>query len=339
LRRAAVADDESRYVCGSIRALTSIEGMRRRPGMYVGDTDTVGLHRLVDWLLRDIVEWQPTPTRVRVTIEGDVLTIEDDRRVRPDPALLRAYAEESMPLVEYASALHCCNAIAIGNALSREFVFELWADGVGLRSNYARGQLLDGPRPFTPASAHGCRVQLVADETIFSTTTWDVGWLTERLRVLAGLSGVRGDLHNREFGHTHEYIYPRGPASWIEQLAPSCIPRPALLATATAGELRCDVGWAWVKASGSRVLGYVSTRHTPGGGVHTEGFRDAIGQLGRARGLHPFALVSVYLQEPRFPSQERQALQNEEVRPFVRDTVAAALERALEDPELRTLLR
>ena len=333
-----MADDESWYVNpGPVRVLSAIEMARLRPGMYVGDPSTVGLRHLVDWLLRDIVEWRPAPTRMIVTVEGDLLTIEDDRHVLPDPALLSAYAEQNMPLVEHASALHCRNAVVVGNALSREFVFELWADGVGLRSNYARGQLQDGPRAFAPRSGHGCRVQLVADETIFSSTTWNVGWLTERLRVLAGLTGVRVDLHNRNRGHTHEYSYPRGPASWIEQLAPTGVPRPALLASATAGELRCAVGWAWVKASGSRVLGYVDTHHTPYG-THTEGFRDAIGQLGRARGLHPFALVSVFLPEPRFESQVRRVLENEEVRPFVRDTVAAALERALEDPELRTLL-
>lgn len=337
--------DESAYYVNPVPfvPLSAIEMVRRRPGMYVGgpgaDLNTVGLRNLLDALLGDIVQWRPAPTRVTVTIEGDVLTIEDDRHVRPDPALLHAYAEDNDPLADYSSAFYCRNAVVMGNGLSREFVFEVWADGVGLRSDYARGQLRAGPRPFTPPSAHGWRIQLVPDETIFTDTTWNAGWLAERVRVHAGLSGIRLELHNRNRGHTHEYSYPRGPASWIEQLAPTCIPRPALLATATADELRCDVGWAWVKASGSRVLSYVNASHIPRRSVPTLGFREAIGQLGRARGLHPFALVSVFLPERRFNSAMQRALGDEEMRQFVRDTVAAALERALEaDPDLRELL-
>ncbi|HVI03128.1 MAG TPA: hypothetical protein VM869_30740, partial [Enhygromyxa sp.] len=269
------------------------DAIRRRPGMYIGDVDQLGLHHLAHRLLRDIFEGRQQPTSFRVTIEGEALTIEDDRRMPvPDPVQMRSVAEEPWP--GRPSALHCCNFVPVSNALSREFVFELWADGVGLRSDYARGELQAGPRTFTPTTAHGCRMRMIPDELIFASTRWIYGRLVERLQVLAGLyAGVHVELCNRDRGHTHKYVYPRGPASWIEQLAPSGIPRPALLASAVAGELRCDIGWTWVKASGSRVLGYTNTDHNRQGGSHTEGFRDAIGQLGRARGLYPFALVSV----------------------------------------------
>jgi len=330
------------YDASSIVVLSAIEHVRRRPGMYVGDTDARGLHHLAYWLLRDIFEWRPTPTHVFVTLEGDALTIEDDRRMPlPEPAQMRSLAEEIMAQPHQSSSYYGCNDVTISNALAREFEFELWSDGVGLRSDYARGQLQVEPRPFTPSSPHGCRIRLTPDETIFPNTTWTAGWLTERLQVLAGLyRGVHVEFHNRNRGHTHEYMYPRGPASWIEQLAPTCIPRPALLASAVAGELRCDVGLAWVKASGNRIVGYANTIHTRRGGAHTQGARDALGQLGHARGLHPFALVSVFLPQPRFMSPVRDFLANQELRPFVRDTVAAALERAFEDdPDLRALLR
>jgi DNA gyrase subunit B len=310
-----------------IEVLSLIEHVRRRPAMYIGDLDALGLHHMVFWLLRDAFDSTPAPGNLTVTVEGSWLSIEDDR----EPATINPER-----LAEGSGAL---DQVAVANALAREFILELWRDGVGLRSEYRRGVLQAGPQPFSPTTAHGFRVLFAADEEIFTCTTWDYGLLTRRLHEFAGLhDGAHVVLHRREDGRRHEYLFPRGPASWVEQLAPTRIPSSALRAIGARDELRCDVGWTWVPASGPRVMCYANTVHTRQGGSHDAGFREAIGDLGRARGLHPLALVSVTLPHPRFQSPIRGYLANEEIRPFVRDTVSVALEQALCDPELRDAL-
>jgi DNA gyrase subunit B len=339
---------------GSIEVLTGLEAVRRRPGMYIGDTDDgSGLHHLLWEVVGNSVDEHLAgyASYVRVRLGHGWASVEDDGRGIPteplpdgasalEAVMTRLHAgTNKRPHVHIGAGMHQVG-VAVVNALSSSLDAEVWRDGRAYRMRFARGEPLARVEDLGPTVRSGTRVTFEPDFTIFKERRWDRAVIRERMHELAATSSRLTTIFDGE-----------------------CFRCPDGLAELTGGEpvhlrssrdgIDVEVALAWTDAPDTIVRGFVGMCR--GDGTHVlglkAGLRAAMRQLDprfrRARtaeidrvflrGL--VALVNVMLDDPRFMNPTRDWLFNPEVESVVKATVVDGLRaRWPYDPALRDRL-
>jgi DNA gyrase subunit B len=235
------------YSCDSIQVLSSVEAVRRRPGMYIGDAhDGSGLHQMFWEVVSNALDEHLAgrAKRVRVSVEGQLAEVEDDgggMSLAPDP-------KSGVRFVELAlTTLHCgptldahfphvhVGSTGVGlvavNALSESLEIEVRRDGWSWQQRFARGVPLGPLERGARTNRTGTRVRFRADASIFGATPFDRTSIRSRLRDLAAFNPTLG------FELMGERICePRGLAALAEAL-----PGDGLADPFTMRSLRDDV--------------------------------------------------------------------------------------------------
>jgi DNA gyrase subunit B len=321
------------YTAESIQVLEWFEAVRKRPGMYVGDTDSpAAVHQLLWEVLGNAVDEHlraRVGSRIAIAIHGARITIEDDGRgIPPDavePIVTRfRWSPYQPPHVHLAPGLVGCG-VAVVNALSDSFEVATWHAGHGYAQQFARGQPTSPLRHLGPTTRHGTRVTFVPDATILRCRAWNRTTIATMCRQLAalipGLALILDDDIVR---------YAGGLRDHLQHLSGD----PFLIEPVHARELRDGIGVevaiAFARDAGA-MHGYVN--YSAGSfGTHLDGLvagmRRAFAPRRRwnrrlARQL--LAIVHVTLDDPRFGRPTRDWLVNPEVEPVVRDVVERAI--------------
>jgi DNA gyrase subunit B len=328
------------YTAESIEVLRGLEPVRRRPGMYVGDTDDgSGMHHMLWELLGAAIDECRLgyAKDLAITIDGSRATIEHSGRAIPLEAIdlvmtslhgWRWHREHIPGHDEDACASSHPMGLPIVTALSTELELTLWRDGHEHGQRYTRGERIGDTESRGPTTRTGTRVSFVPDFTIFKQHAWNVAAIAARCRTIAGLlAGKRIAMNGDTFHYASlgDYIAARAGGDVID---------PFVAHGEHAG-IGVDVAIAWRREAGTSIESLVNWSACEKG-PHVTGLFAALKTVlaPRMSKRHSFdkritrgmvAMLHVRVRDPRFTRQTKDTLAN----PEVADAVRAIVEREL----------
>lgn len=329
-----------------VHVLEGLEPVRRRPGMYFGDTGQQGLQSMVFEVLDHAIDQSLAGSArcIHVAVSPDAwVTVEDD-----GPGIGLAGTYRGVPRIEALLArLHAGSTrdelhtnvhlraslmsagLAIVNAGSVRFEIETWRDGFAWRAAFECGRLVESLQRCGETTRHGTRIRYLADDEIFDTIHLDVPSVEKRLGELARLLGT---LDLRFQGASLQR--PGGLASWLRELIPEALPQAVLSGAGTQQDIGVDFALAWRPAARKAwVRSFVNYAETGDGGSHVLGLRRAIARTAPSRALRLLVsrglvgVVHVTLLHPRFLGPTRARLHVNEAQAAVEHVVREALEK------------
>ena len=366
--------NENHYDESQIQVLEGLEAVRRRPGMYIGSTDERGLHHLVYEIVDNAIDEALAGfcDHIEVTLEKDgSVTVQDNGRGFPvgiHPKMGRPAVEVCLTVLhaggkfggggyKVSGGLHGVGASVV-NALSSHLQVNVYQDGKVYQQEYERGKILYDLKVVGEAGERtGTTIRFKPDVKtgedpepgIFETGEFQFETLKTRFREMAFLNkGVRITLTDLrvEPTHTQSWHYEGGIVSFVEYLNKHKEPlfKPPIYIEGVKNGTTVEVALQWNDSFNESVFTFANNIHTPEGGTHLAGFRNAltrvINDYGRKTGMLKSndqnlsgedvreglaAIVSVKLVEPQFEGQTKTKLGNSEVRPLVDGLVSDKL--------------
>jgi DNA gyrase subunit B len=353
------------YTGEQIEVLRGLEAVRKRPGMYIGNTAERGLHQLVYEAVDNAVDEALAghAKSVHVTLYKDnSCSVEDDGRGIP----IDVHAEEKLPAVEVVmTILHAGGkfgkggykvsgglhgvGISVVNALSEWMITRVKRDGWMWEMRFERGITVQKLKKAGRVEGTGTFQWFKPDETMFETLDfhWDI--LQKRLRELAFLNrGLEITLRDERGEEPRErtYKFEGGIVSFVEWLNEKKDPLHPIVSThAERDGVDVEVAMQYTNAYTEQIFAYANNINTVEGGMHVLGFRtavtNAVNGYARKRGMlketEPSlstddilegltAVVSVKLENPQFEGQTKTKLGNSKVRSIVYGLVNERLE-------------
>jgi len=360
----------STYDESKIKVLEGLEAVRKRPGMYIGDTTPRGLHHLV-WELVDNAVDEAMAGRcssilVRINADGSC-TVADDGvgiPVGPHPTLkistlevvmcrLHAGGKFDHESYKVSGGLHGVGASVV-NALSEWVEVEVCRGGTVYFMEFERGKKKGRLKKIGKRKKSGTKVTFMPDPDIFPDRSLRYDVMAGRLRELAYLNeGLRIRIQDEAEGKDDTFQYSKGLAAFVTHLneGKSSLCRPALIHKADE-DARLELALALQYNDGysETVLTFANNINTVEGGTHLSGFRAALTRTLNAYARNAnlikdkdkvpsgedfreglTAVIAVRVGEPQFEGQTKTKLGNSEVESFVTQAVNEQLGTWLEE--------
>ncbi|MBI4828941.1 MAG: type IIA DNA topoisomerase subunit B [Nitrospinae bacterium] len=352
------------YSAKDIDVLEGLEPVRVRPGMYIGGTDTNGLHHLVWEALDNSVDEAINGhcDKITVTVRKDGgLTVEDNGRGIPvdlhpkhkKPALeiimttLHSGAKFSNKSYSSSGGLHGVG-ISVVNALSEKMTVAVKREGYLWTQSFARGQSTGKLKKESAARGTGTTVTFYPDTQIFSRVKFSAKRIMERAETKAFLNaGLTIVVNDEETGQTHTFHYANGIRDYLEKLLSTKrrVGGEYFYHKETNG-VHVEVALQWTENVETAVYSYANSVYTLEGGSHEAGLRNAVTKTLRdlierkekkqqvpitaddaREGL--VAVLSIFLPNPQFQGQTKEKLNNPEATGAVESALRPAFERFL----------
>jgi len=362
------APETESYQGESVDVLRDKDHIRARPGMYIGDTGSKGLHHLVYELVYNSVDEALAGYCKNIHVEIDVdgsLSVADDGRGIPvdihpkigKPTLevvlttVGAGAKFDKRTYKTSAGLHGIGAKAV-TALSEWTEAEVRRNGKVYTQEYERGLATSEVKEIgaTPGHRTGTKVTFMPDKEIFHDAKFDYDTLENRLRELAFLNkGLAIKLTDKVTGREEVFHYEGGVGEFVEWMNRSeeAIHK-VLYVDRTIDDVRVEVAFQYTTGEEERARCYANNAHNPGGGTHLSGFRTALtralntyGQKeNQFKNVTPTGedfregitvVVSIQVPEPQFESQTKIKLNNPEVEGIVSSVLYEYLAKFLEE--------
>jgi len=288
------------YSARSISVLKGLDGVRKRPAMYIGSTDVRGLHHLVWEVVDNAVDehlaGHAKRIAVRLLADGGVEVTDDGRGIPVDrhPTEKRSAVEVALTTLHaggkfdqqaYAvsGGLHGVG-VSVVNALSTRTEVEVVRDGARHTAAFERGRTVEKlEKQRGKRSGSGTTVRFWADPDVFETTTVAYDTVAQRLRETALLNpGLALTVTDDRDGRSETFRSKRGLADLADELIGGAAPLVPVITLSDAREvdgraMAIDVALTWSEGfHDDRVRSYVNVVRTADGGTHEEGLRRAL---------------------------------------------------------------
>jgi len=288
------------YSAKSISVLKGLDGVRKRPAMYIGSTDVRGLHHLVWEVVDNAVDehlaGQAQRITVRLLADGGCEVTDDGRGIPIDQ-----HPTERKPAVEVAlTTLHAGGkfdqqsyavsgglhgvGVSVVNALSTRTEVEVTRDGGRHAIGFERGRTKDKLKKLPGKRAGtGTLVRFWPDATIFETVAFDYDTVAQRLHETALLNaGLALTLVDERDGRSATFRSKKGLVDFVTELLGEAEPLVPVITLSDVREIdglavALDVALTWTESfHDDRIRSYVNVVRTADGGTHEEGFRRAL---------------------------------------------------------------
>ncbi len=284
----------SDYGANSIVVLEGLEAVRKRPGMYIGSTDTRGLHHLVYEVVDNSIDEAMAGFADKILViinEDGSCTVIDDGRGIPtgmhekgksalELALTELHAGGKFNSNSYkvSGGLHGVG-VSVVNGLSTKMEAIVKREGKIFRQTYKIG-IPDGPVEVVGETDEtGTQITFYPDPTIFETVEFDYATLQNRFRNQAFLNKeVTIDFEDRRSGKKERFHYDGGVSEFVKYLNTNKTPlhpEPIYIAGQRNG-IDVEMALQYTDGYNENVSSFVNTINTPEGGTHVAGFRTAL---------------------------------------------------------------
>jgi DNA gyrase subunit B len=350
------AETQKSYDASSIQVLEGLEAVRKRPGMYIGDTTARGYHHLVYEIVDNSVDeaLAGVCTAINVTIHvDDSLTVEDDGRGIPVDqhkdgksalevvmTVLHAGGKFNNDSYKVSGGLHGVGASVV-NALSIRLQAVVRRDGFVWKMEFAKGIPQGTVQKQGTTDKTGTTITFKPDREIFKDETikFEFSILANRFRELAFLNaGLHITLNDERTGQKQEFLYTQGIVQFVAHMneTKKATHSEVIFFKGTREDVEVEVAMQWNDSYTESVYTYCNNINTIEGGTHLVGFRTALTRSANAYASSKnlikeleanlegedireglAAVISVKVREPQFEGQTKTKLGNNEVRGVV----------------------
>src|SRR5579863_4192109 len=356
------------YGAESIKVLEGLEAVRKRPGMYIGDTAERGLHHLVTEIVDNSVDEALAGfcTEIGVVIlSDDRISVEDNGRGIPVDmhptekrsalevvhTVLHAGGKFEKSAYKVSGGLHGVGASVV-NALSDEFEVEVHKNGKIYFQRYERGLPKTKVEERGATNSKGTKTTFTPDSKIFPEIKFKYEIIARYLREMAYLNaGLRIRLRDERINKAEEFHYEGGIKEYVASLSKSSEAlHDAIFFKGLRDGVDVEVALQWTDAIHEVIFTYANNIHTAEGGTHLSGLKSALTRTinnyatknnlfknkemrlegdDTREGLA--AIVSIKIAEPQFEGQTKTKLGNSEVEGIVSALVNEKLGEFLEE--------
>ncbi|WP_456451812.1 DNA topoisomerase (ATP-hydrolyzing) subunit B [Hydrogenimonas sp.] len=345
--------NQQNYGASNIKVLKGLEAVRKRPGMYIGDTSVKGLHHLIYEVVDNAIDEAMAGycDKIKVTLKKDgSAVISDNGRGIPTDlhptekisaatvvlTVLHAGGKFDKDTYKVSGGLHGVG-VSVVNALSERLHMTIYRDGKIHEQDFEKGIPVDELKVTGTTRKTGTTIQFWPDSTIFETVDFQFDILSKRFKELAYLNPrISITFEDERIGKKEVYHFEGGLNQFVQDMAkkePIC---SVISYSEKADDIEVDIAFEYTTAYDEKLLSFVNNIRTPDGGTHESGFRAGltravsryIQENANARekdtkisgedvreGL--VAVVSVRVPEPQFEGQTKGKLGSSYVKPLV----------------------
>ncbi len=361
---------QENYGASNIKVLKGLEAVRKRPGMYIGDTNVNGLHHMiyevVDNSIDEAMAGFCDKITIELTTEGSAIIVDNARGIPTDIhptenisaatvalTVLHAGGKFDKDTYKVSGGLHGVG-VSVVNALSSKLILKINRDGKKHFQEFHKG-IVDEPLAVVGnTNRTGTSIEFWPDDTIFEVTEFDYDVLAKRFKELAYLNPkITIVFKDHRVGKENIYHFEGGTAQFVVDINKKDALMKPLQIIEAIENIEVDIAILYNSSYHENLYSFVNNIKTPAGGTHEAGFR---GGLTRAivkyinnnaaqrekdikitgddvkEGL--IAIVSVKVPEPQFEGQTKGKLGNTYVRPLVQKIVNEKLSKYFEENPL-----
>ena len=355
------------YGEGNIKVLKGLEAVRKRPGMYIGDTNVSGLHHMiyevVDNSIDEAMAGYCDTIDVELTREGSAIISDNGRGIpvgiHPTEGIsaatvvltvLHAGGKFDKDTYKVSGGLHGVG-VSVVNALSKKLIVNIKRDGNLHRQEFAKGIPQGDLEIIKTTNRTGTQVEFWPDDTIFEVTQFDKDILTKRFRELAYLNPkITINFKDQRDGFSESYHFEGGLESFVTDMNKANPVSKAVSFSGGEEDVMVDFALMYNETYSENLLSFVNNIKTPDGGTHEAGFRAGLTRVitnyiqanaavrekdtkitgdDIREGL--IAVVSVKVPEPQFEGQTKGKLGSSYVKPIVQKMVFDVLSKYFEE--------
>jgi DNA gyrase subunit B len=355
------------YSAGNIKVLKGLEAVRKRPGMYIGDTNTNGLHHcvyeVVDNSIDEAMAGFCDTIKVTLTKKGSCIVSDNARGIptgmHPTEkksaatvalTVLHAGGKFDKDTYKVSGGLHGVG-VSVVNALSSELKMTIYQNNQVHYQEFKIGIPVEDLTVIDSCKKTGTTIEFWPDETIFETTNFEFDVLSKRFKEIAYLnSGITIELKDERINKKEVYNFDGGLAQFVNDLNKDTAVTEAVSFNVSEDDVEADFAVLYNSTYTEKTLSFVNNIRTIDGGTHEAGFKAGltraivkyVNENAAARekdtkitgddvreGL--IAVVSVKVPEPQFEGQTKGKLGSSYVKPICQKVTFESLMKHFEE--------